>query len=49
VRVALSKGCACYPDDREMALCAQHENRCSPIGTIEIIEVYRTSTTGFHR
>jgi hypothetical protein len=37
---ALSKGCACYPDDREQDLCAQHEYKVEPIGTMMLMWEY---------
>lgn len=33
---ALSDGCACFPDDREQALCAQHALKASPIGAMTL-------------
>ena len=38
-RFALPQGCACYPDDREQALCVQHVVNAEPIGAMELIEV----------
>lgn len=38
IHVALEKGCACYPDDREQWLCAQHLYKVEPIGAMEEIE-----------
>lgn len=38
VRVALSQGCLCYPDDREQYLCGQHLLRATPLGTMTLIE-----------
>ena len=35
----LSDGCACFPDDREQALCAQHIVRASPLGSMELKDV----------
>lgn len=33
----LSRGCVCYPDDREQWLCAQHAVRAEPLGEMERI------------
>ena len=38
VRIAVSKGCVCRPDDREQALCAQHYINCEPLEGCEILE-----------
>jgi hypothetical protein len=38
VVITLSKGCICYPDDREQALCAQHLVRATPLGDEELKE-----------
>ena len=35
---AVSKGCACYPHDREQALCAQHAVNAEPLGTMTLIK-----------
>jgi hypothetical protein len=34
---ALSDGCLCYPDDREQALCRQHIDRATPLGTMTLV------------
>jgi len=34
--VSLSNGCACYPHDREQALCLQHFVKASPLGSFEV-------------
>jgi hypothetical protein len=34
---ALSDGCMCFPDDREQALCAQHEDRATPLGDMTLL------------
>jgi hypothetical protein len=31
---ALDRGCLCYPEDREQALCMQHVVRASPAGSM---------------
>jgi len=31
---SLSAGCVCHPNDREQALCAQHIERATPLGTM---------------
>lgn len=38
VRVDLSEGCICFPEDREQALCAQHYVRMTPLGSVRVIE-----------
>lgn len=38
VLVAMSRGCVCYPNDREQWLCSQHELRSEPLGTWEILK-----------
>jgi hypothetical protein len=38
VRVALDKGCVCYPDDREQWLCYHHRWKSTPIGSFDVIE-----------
>lgn len=38
----LSKGCFCYPEDKEQALCPQHIVSATPIGTMELKEVIDT-------
>lgn len=35
VHILLDRGCACFPDDREQWLCAQHWVNCEPIGSSE--------------
>lgn len=40
VRVSLSDGCLCYPDDREQDLCIQHLDRANPLGEMEVIKDY---------
>jgi hypothetical protein len=42
VKVYLSKGCICYPDDHEQDLCIQHLKRATPLGTMELVEDYTT-------
>ena len=37
---AMSAGCICYPNDREQDLCAQHENRATPLGRMVMVEDY---------
>lgn len=37
----LNRGCLCRPDDREQHLCAQHEVRATPLGSMELVEDYR--------
>jgi hypothetical protein len=34
----LERGCVCYPDDREQALCPQHAVRSEPLGDMEMIQ-----------
>lgn len=34
---ALDRGCVCYPDDREQALCAQHVVRATPLGGFDLV------------
>ena len=31
---SLSAGCACYPNDRDQALCLQHIERSTPLGAM---------------
>jgi len=33
VRVIMSKGCVCYPEDREQYLCEHHWYKSTPSGT----------------
>lgn len=33
-----SRGCVCYPDDRQQTLCWQHVVRATPLGGMELIE-----------
>jgi hypothetical protein len=40
VKVYLSKGCICYPNDSEQNLCCQHLKRATPLGTIELLADY---------
>jgi hypothetical protein len=40
VRVALDKGCVCFPGDREQALCAHHWYKSEPLGSFDVIEQY---------
>ena len=35
----LPRGCFCYPDDREQALCPQHIIRATPLGEMTLKEV----------
>lgn len=46
VHVALSKGCACYPDDREQWLCAHHEWKSTPLGSFEVKQVLGMTRPG---
>lgn len=39
-RYAMDEGCICYPDDREQDLCMQHENRATPLGSMELMINY---------
>lgn len=39
-RFYLSRGCVCYPDDREQDLCLHHAVRATPIGSFELIWDY---------
>lgn len=39
-RFRLSRGCVCFPDDREQDLCCQHIARATPLGTLELIVEY---------
>lgn len=32
---SLPKGCMCYPDDREQALCPQHIISATPLGEMD--------------
>ena len=41
VKVELSHGCYCRPNDREQWLCPQHLNRISPLGTMDLVEDLR--------
>lgn len=34
---ALPRGCICYPDDREQALCPQHVIRATPLGGMTLL------------
>lgn len=34
---SLDEGCACFPDDREQALCMQHIVRASPLGEMAMV------------
>lgn len=34
----LDKGCACYPNDKEQALCEQHISKATPIGNMILKE-----------
>lgn len=34
---AMDRGCFCYPDDREQALCPQHIDRASPLGSMVLV------------
>jgi hypothetical protein len=34
----LERGCVCYPDDREQALCPQHAVRSEPLGDMDMIK-----------
>jgi hypothetical protein len=36
---SLEKGCFCYPDDRQQALCPQHYVKATPIGKMELVQV----------
>lgn len=38
VRVALEKGCVCYPDDREQFLCEHHWWKMEPLGDAVVVE-----------
>jgi hypothetical protein len=40
VRVAMDKGCTCYPDDREQLLCFQHAHESEPLGSWKVIEEF---------
>lgn len=31
------QGCVCFPDEHKMALCAHHEYKATPIGTMKLI------------
>lgn len=35
--VAVSRGCACYPDDRLQALCPQHIVSSEPLGSFQVV------------
>src|SRR3954464_9927239 len=35
--VAVSRGCACYPDDRLQALCPQHIGSSEPLGSFLVV------------
>jgi hypothetical protein len=35
----LPKGCACYPGDRQQALCAQHVITAEPLGEMTLAEI----------
>lgn len=37
---ALDKGCFCYPDDREQALCSQHVCRATPVTTMILVRAF---------
>jgi hypothetical protein len=39
VYVELSRGCVCFPDDREQFLCNQHWYKMEPLGTVKAIEI----------
>jgi hypothetical protein len=39
-KYAMDRGCVCFPDDREQALCAQHIIRATPLGSMELLEDY---------
>lgn len=41
VRVALSEGCLCFPNDKEQDLCAYHFDKATPLGDMRIVEDYR--------
>lgn len=38
-RFSMERGCMCYPEDREQALCPQHIVSAEPIGAMEVTEV----------
>lgn len=38
-RFSMDRGCVCFRDDREQALCAQHIINAEPLGSMELIEV----------
>ena len=33
-----SRGCICFPDDREQALCIQHIVGATPLGSMELVK-----------
>ncbi len=37
VKIELSDGCACFPEDHEQALCAQHLCNVSPRGSAKVL------------
>ncbi len=34
---AMDRGCVCYPDDRQQALCMQHIVRATPLGRMTVV------------
>lgn len=34
---AMDRGCVCYPNDREQALCEQHFWKSEPLGSMVVI------------
>lgn len=39
-RYAMDRGCFCRPDDRVQDLCAQHEYKASPLGSMDLLIDY---------
>lgn len=33
----LNRGCLCFPEDREQALCMQHVVRATPLGDMSLL------------
>jgi hypothetical protein len=40
VKVALSDGCMCYPEDKFQDLCYYHYMKSTPLGSMKIVKEY---------